>query len=93
MSQKITERLLNNKRHTIGYAAGKTDYTRPQAIKAAKAGTITGVKIAKGPQGPYLTSAVPGQSLYSLPTRVVAGRIVAKVAAKKATSPKSTKKA
>jgi hypothetical protein len=79
---QITERLLDTKRHTSGFAVGNTFYTRAQTIKLARQGKVTGVRVCNGPQGKYLSSTIPGESLYSLPSRVV-GKIGRKTAAAK----------
>lgn len=63
----ISKRILNKKRHTVGFVISGTEYTRAQAIKLARKGEISGVRVAKGPQGPYLVSSTK-TSLYSLPT-------------------------
>lgn len=81
MSQ-ITERLLSTKRHTLGFIVGRQQKTRHQTIQLAKQGKVEGVRVCKGPKGYYLASST-AVSLYSLPTRVVTGRIGAtRVAAK-----------
>ncbi len=65
----ISERIVSKKRHTTGFIIGGESYTRAQAIKLARRGEIDGVRVAKGPQGPYIVSSTE-TSLYSLPTRV-----------------------
>ena len=65
----ISKRVLNKKRHTVGFIISGTEYSRAQAIKLARKGEISGVRVAKGSQGPYLVSATK-TSLYSLPTTV-----------------------
>ncbi len=65
----ISKRLLNKKRHTVGFIIDGQEYTRAQAIKLARKGEISGVRVAKGPQGPYLVSSTT-KSLYSLPVAV-----------------------
>src|SRR6202795_2749751 len=99
MSQQITERVLDRKRHTVGIVIDGTQYTRLQTIRLAKRGEVQGVRVCKGPQGPYLSSTTD-TSLYSLPTRVAvqkarrtAGtkRVAAKTATGRKTTPKATR--
>ena len=95
MSSIISERLLDKKRHTIGYTIGSTDYTRSQAIKEARQGRVSGVRVANGPKGPYLTSTIAGESLYSLPTRVVGairGGVASAATSARRTASKSARK-
>jgi len=63
----IYKRVVSTKRHTVGYmVTGLGQVSRSEAVRMAKAGKIKGVRVAKGPQGEYITSNT-SRNLYSLP--------------------------
>jgi hypothetical protein len=73
---RITRRLVNSKRHTVGFVlTGGKQVTRSQAIQLASGGNIAGVRVVNGSQGRYLQST-GNTGLYELP-----------IAQKKASSP------
>lgn len=64
----ITERIVDLKRHTIGYVINGTNVRRADAIAVARLGWVDGVKVAYQNNSPHLI----GQDarLYDLPIRV-----------------------
>ncbi len=65
---RITRRLVNTKKHTIGFVlTGGKQVSRSQAIQMASGGHIAGVRIVNGSQGRYLQST-GNTGLYELPT-------------------------
>ena len=66
----IYKRVVSTKRHTVGYMiTGVGQVSRREAVRLAKAGKIKGVRVARSPQGEYITSST-SRNLYSLPTVV-----------------------
>lgn len=63
---RINRRVLNTKRHTIGYViTGNKQVTRSQAVTLAKRGQLSGVRIVNGKTS-YLQSTT-SRSLQDLP--------------------------
>lgn len=70
---KISARVVNKKRHTLGYVLndGQT-YTRNQTVKLVRTGKVDNARVIKSPTyGNHLMGM--GRSLYSLPTRIATG--------------------
>ncbi len=77
----IYKRVVSTKRHTIGYMiTGVGQVSRREAVRLAKAGKIKGVRVARSPQGEYITSST-SRNLYSLPTVVASSEARRPVAA------------
>lgn len=67
MTTKINRRIVNTKKHTVGYIlSGGKRVTRKQAIGLAHSGKIAGVRVIKGSTGQYLQSTTK-KSLQTLP--------------------------
>lgn len=63
---KITERIVDVRRHTKGYIAGRKRYTVSQIRKLAKSGRVRGVQVV----GRHI-QALPGQPrLSDLPMKI-----------------------
>jgi hypothetical protein len=68
---KIQGRIVNVKRHTIGFKVGGKNRTRKETVRLAKQGKIDGVTVrAGGNDGSFITSATQDVNLYDLPVRV-----------------------
>jgi len=67
---KITKRIVNTKRHTIGFVINNNKrVSRGEAAKLARRGKIEGVTAKKGLDGWYIASLPnSGNVLYNLPT-------------------------
>ena len=66
-TQRITRRVVNSKRHTVGFLLnGNTYVTRSQAVNMARSSRISGVRVIRSSQGTYLQSTT-GRNLYDLP--------------------------
>lgn len=64
---RINRRVLNKKRHTIGYViTGNKRVTRNQAVTLAKRGQLSGVRVVNGRTSNYLQSTT-SRSLQDLP--------------------------
>lgn len=64
---RITRRLVNTKRHTVGFVlTGGKQVSRSKAIQMASGGHIAGVRVVNGSQGRYLQST-GNTGLYELP--------------------------
>lgn len=67
MTARINRRILNTKRHTVGYViTGGERVTRDQAVKLANSGRLSGVRVIKGLTTSYLQSTGK-RSLQELP--------------------------
>ena len=55
---QIKKRLVNTKKHTLGFMIGGKWRTRKQAVVLAERGKISDVIVRKSPYGKYI-SAVP----------------------------------
>ncbi len=67
---RIYKRVVNPRRHTVGYmVSGHGKVTRKQAVKMAKRGDITGVRVANGKSGKYLVSTTK-KTLTDLPVSI-----------------------
>ena len=64
---KVTERIVNTKRHTIGYVINGSEIDRKEAVRLAELGWIRNARPAKGNGGTYLVGE--NNSLYNLPIR------------------------
>ena len=71
---KISERIVNVQRHTVGFVVNREELTRKQTVKMVKQDRIKGVRVCHGPFGPYLASTTR-RSLYRLPIRVMVGQL------------------
>jgi len=70
ITMKLKERIVNVKRHTVGYVNGSGHrISRSKAVTLAKKDKIDGVRICHGPSGRYLVSTTSTR-LYDLPERV-----------------------
>lgn len=65
---KVTERIVNTKRHTVGYVISGAEITRKEAVKLAQRGWISNAKSARGNGGTYLVGE--DTNLYDLPVRL-----------------------
>lgn len=64
---RITRRVTNQKRHTVGYVlTGGQQVTRSRAVQMASSGQISGVRVVNGSSGRYLQST-NSRGLYELP--------------------------
>lgn len=64
---RINRRVLNTKRHTVGYViTGNKQVTRSQAVTLAQRGQLSGVRIVKNGKTSYLQSTTK-RSLQDLP--------------------------
>jgi hypothetical protein len=63
----IYKRVVSTKRHTVGYmVSGVGQVSRREAVRLAKAGKISGVRVARGVKGEYITTTT-ARNLYDLP--------------------------
>lgn len=69
---RITRRITNSKRHTVGYTLDGIPHTRGEVVKMARRGKINTVIAKKGPQGWYVTTipSADRRNLYELPVVV-----------------------
>ena len=70
----ITERLVSTKRHTVGYLTGDTVLSRHAAVRRARAGQISGVRVIHRIGKYYLEAIGSRRPLSDLPYRVVKTR-------------------
>ena len=63
---RITSRIVNTKRHTVGYVINGQTYTVKQAARFARAGRIANVRAV----GNHVQAETGKRSLSSLPTRI-----------------------
>lgn len=63
-SQKITRRIVNTKRHTVGYIVGGQNRTVAQTRKMASRDEVSGVRVV----GKHVQSVSGRKNLLSLPT-------------------------
>lgn len=69
---KFQKRIVNSKRHTLGYVVGGKKLTRGQVVKMVRSNKIDGYYASKKPTG-WCVSAKPGagvETLESLPVIV-----------------------
>jgi len=65
----VSERIVSDKGHTIGYVIGGEEYTRKQSVKLAKQGKVKDVRtISSVEYDSHLMGH--GRRLYDLPTRM-----------------------
>jgi hypothetical protein len=65
MNRRITKRLVNSKRHTVGFVlTGNRRVTRSQAVRMAN--QLSGVRVVRSQSGRYLQSTTD-RNLYDLP--------------------------
>lgn len=64
----VSGRVVNKKRHTVGYVISGTPVSRAEAIRLANRGWIDGVEVAKSNGKQYIVGK--NRSLYDLPIRV-----------------------
>lgn len=64
---RITKRVMNTKRHTVGYMINGQFRNVAEATKLASKGTISGVRVV----GNHIQSAQGRRRLSDLPTTVV----------------------
>lgn len=68
---KIQKRIVNTKRHTIGYLVGGKNCSRNETVRLAKKGKIDGVTVRIGGNDEQFIASLPGgTNLYQLPIRV-----------------------
>lgn len=65
---RIQARIVNAKRHTLGYVVDNAEYTRYETVQLARDGYIPGVRVIRSRNTFHLMGQ--SRSLYSLPTRV-----------------------
>lgn len=65
---KITERIVDAKRHTVGYVINGSEVTRTEAIRLAKRGWLRNARVAKGNGGTFIIGE--STNLYDLPIRI-----------------------
>tara|TARA_B100001778_G_scaffold334029_1_gene344084 strand:- start:10337 stop:10612 length:276 start_codon:yes stop_codon:yes gene_type:complete len=71
---RINRRILNTKRHTVGYIiTGGKRVTRDQAVRLARRGQISGVRVVNGPTSAYIQSTTK-RSLQDLPITLESDR-------------------
>lgn len=63
---RITQRVVNPKRHTIGYMANRQFYTVTQIRRMAKQGQVAGVRVV----GNHVQANPGSRRLVDLPTEV-----------------------
>jgi len=69
--KRISKRITNIRRHTVGFVIGGNRVTRGQAVKMARRNQIAGVTAKRGLDGWYLSSLPnSGINLYDLPVVV-----------------------
>lgn len=66
MSQKITKRIVDARRHTQGYVVGGKEVSVPQARKMAAAGCLRGVQVV----GQHIQSLPGKKRLSELPMMI-----------------------
>lgn len=71
---RITRRVVNTKRHTIGYIAKQRFYSIPQITRLAKTGAVAGVRVV----GNHIQAPPGARRLIDLPTDVHPDRKIAK---------------
>jgi len=66
---RVQKRIVNSKRHTLGYIASGKRYTRGQLVRLARQGRVQSVIAAQGSQGWYVTvdQSTTHRSLTDLP--------------------------
>jgi len=65
---KVQARLVNTKRHTVGYRIGGRNRTRREAVQLARQGKIENVAVRRGGKDRFFIAALPGtDSLYEIP--------------------------
>jgi len=67
---KINARLVNKKRHTVGYMVGSTHRDRKTTISMARRGAVNGVKVCGKGSGAYLVSE-GSTAILDLPEKIV----------------------
>jgi hypothetical protein len=65
---KITARITDVKRHTLGYVIDNKDYTRYETVKLARSGMVRGVKATRYGNIHHVIGTA--KSLYGLPVKV-----------------------
>jgi hypothetical protein len=63
---RLTQRVVNTKRHTIGYVAQRKFYSTSQITRMAQRGQIAGVQVV----GNHIQASPGGRRLIDLPTEV-----------------------
>lgn len=63
---RVTKRVVNTKRHTIGYVAKKKFYTTSQITRMAKRGQVAGVRVV----GNHIQAPPGARRLIDLPVEV-----------------------
>lgn len=63
---KLTQRVVNTKRHTIGYIAKRKFYSTSQITRMAKRGHVAGVRVV----GNHIQAPPGRRRLIDLPTEV-----------------------
>jgi len=69
----VTKRIVNTKRHTIGFIIDGKRHTRGQAVRLAQRNKLNGFTVRKYGDGRYYIATKPSQDvarLYSLPVVV-----------------------
>lgn len=69
---RITRRIVNSKRHTIGYVVGGQEQTIDNAAALARRGMISGVRVV----GNHIQAEIGRHPLASLPTTIRRSRKV-----------------
>jgi hypothetical protein len=65
---QIQARIVSVKRHTLGYIINGEEYTRNEAVKAARRGQISNARIVRSrAYAPHLVGTT--MNLYDLPAR------------------------
>jgi hypothetical protein len=64
---KIQARIVNKKRHTLGYLVDGREYSRYETVQLAKMGYVTEVQVVRAGKKVHVVGK--RRSLYSLPTR------------------------
>lgn len=67
---KIQKRLVDVKRHTVGYKIGGRWFARSQAVKLAQQGKLSGVSVRRMNGISYIQSKPGHTMLYDLPISV-----------------------
>lgn len=68
---QIQGRIVNSKRHTIGYKIGGRNRSRAEAVALASANRVEGVTVRTGSQDERFIAGRPGYPrLSDLPTRI-----------------------
>ena len=63
---RLSKRVVNTKRHTIGYMAAKKFYSTSQIMRMAKKGEVAGVRVV----GNHIQAPPGARRLIDLPTEV-----------------------